>query len=259
MIHIFFRTTSNKRDNKDRPDWFSYERCWKNLLGTCMDNPITVIHDGEIEFEWFKEMPPANVDIMQIDSEKAIEPLIKEWEDKGETYVDQDAFGNSIEKRLEKPDREKAAGSLMYEIIFNKIKDVENKNELVYMIEDDYIHLEGWPAIFEDVFYHYKDLTYATLYDHPDKYTERYKGLQTPLIMSSYSHWRFVPSSCGTFGGRISAFLNDKEIHMNDLGDHNKFLKLAQRNRSIISPVPGFATHCINNFLAPYRDWSRIQ
>ena len=113
--------------------------------------------------------------------------------------------------------------------------------------------------IFEDVFYHYKDLTYATLYDHPDKYTERYKGLQTPLIMSSYSHWRFVPSSCGTFGGRISAFLNDKEIHMNDLGDHNKFLKLAQRNRSIISPVPGFATHCINGFLAPYRDWSRIQ
>ena len=109
MIHIFFRTTANKRDNKDRPDWFSYERCWKNLLGTCMDNPITVIHDGEIEFEWFKEMPPANVDIMQIDSEKSIEPLIKEWEDKGETYVDQDAFGNSIEKRLEKPDREKAA------------------------------------------------------------------------------------------------------------------------------------------------------
>ena len=40
---------------------------------------------------------------------------------------------------------------------------------------------------------------------------------------------------------------------------HNKFLKLAQRNRSIISPVPGFATHCINGFLAPYRDWSRIQ
>ena len=103
MIHIFFRTTSNKRDNKNRPDWFSYERCWKNLLGTCMDNPITVIHDGEIEFEWLKEMPPANVDILQIDSEKAIEPLIKEWEDKGETYVDQDAFGNSIEKRLEKP------------------------------------------------------------------------------------------------------------------------------------------------------------
>ena len=42
------------------------------------------------------------------------------------------------------------------------------------MIDDD-IHLEGWPAIFEDVFYRTKDLTHATLYDHPDKYTERYK------------------------------------------------------------------------------------
>ena len=31
-----------------------------------MDNPITVIHDGEIEFEWLKEMPPANVDIYKL-------------------------------------------------------------------------------------------------------------------------------------------------------------------------------------------------
>ena len=47
MIHIYFRTSAKKKATA-RPEWFSYDKCWFNLLETRMKNPITVIHDGII-------------------------------------------------------------------------------------------------------------------------------------------------------------------------------------------------------------------
>jgi hypothetical protein len=254
MINIFFRTTSNKKQS-NRPDWFSYEKCWNNILATRDGNPITVIHDGPIyDSWWYKKFE--DVELIEIDSEPKLKELIQIWEDKKETYVDRDENGNVFEKRTEKPDREKAAGYLMYEIIFNKVKP--GTEDLIYMVEDDYLHVNGWTRVLEDVFKLYKNLSYATLYDHPDKYTQRYAGLSTQIILSNYCHWRLIPSSCGTFGGKVSTFLEDKDIHQNNLGDHNKFIKLTEKKRSIVSPLPGLATHCVNPWLSRYNNWSVV-
>jgi len=254
MINIFYRTTSNRKQTP-RPPWFSYEKCWNNLLATRNDNPITVIHDGPVYDPWFYKIYEG-VEIIEIDSKTKHIELCKEWEVKGETYIDRDETGKEYEKRVEKPDREKAAGYLMYEIMFQKV--VQKDNDLIYMIEDDYLHINGWTKALEDIFSIYNTLSYATLYDHPDKYTQRYVGSVSPIIMSNYCHWRFVPSSCGTYGGTVKAFFEDKEIHQNNLGDHNKFIKLGEKNRGIVSPLPGLATHCINPWLSRFRDWSII-
>ena len=68
MIDIYFRTSSNKKATA-RPPWFSYEKCWNNLIQTRMNNPITVIHDGPVD-ESSKYEKYENVKVIEIDSEK---------------------------------------------------------------------------------------------------------------------------------------------------------------------------------------------
>ncbi len=254
MIDIYFRTSANKKATA-RPEWFSFDKCWYNLLETRMNNPITVIHDGHLE-DHSKYDSNENVKVIEIDSEKVLPKLLEEWENKGETYWDRNADGQTYEKRVEPPDREKAAGWLMYNEIYKNL-DL-NSNDLVYIVEDDYLHMGAWPMVLENLYECYPELTYSTLYDHPDKYTARYTNTKTPLILSNFTHWRFVPSTCGTFACRIKDFVEDKDIHMDNLGDHNKFIKLAEKKRSIASPVPGIATHCVEPWITPFRDWSNL-
>ena len=254
MIDIYFRTSANKKATA-RPEWFSFDKCWYNLLETRMNNPTTVIHDGHLE-DHSKYDSNENVKVIEIDSEKVLPRLLEEWEDKGETYWDRNADGQTYEKRVEPPDREKAAGWLMYNEIYKNL-DL-NSNDLVYIVEDDYLHMGAWPMVLENLYECYPELTYSTLYDHPDKYTARYTNTKTPLILSNFTHWRFVPSTCGTFACRIKDFVEDKDIHMDNLGDHNKFIKLAEKKRSIASPVPGIATHCVEPWITPFRDWSNL-
>lgn len=255
MIDIYFRTSSNKKPTT-RPTWFSYEKCWNNLIQTRMNNPITVIHDGPIDNP-SKYEEHENVKVIEIDSEKILPKLLEEWENNNETYWDRDLKGQTYKKRVEAPDREKAAGWLMYQQIYSNL-DTNKGNDLIYIIEDDYLHLGAWPMVLENLYECHPQITYSTLYDHPDKYTQRYTNTKTALIISNFSHWRFVPSTCGTFACRIKDFIEDKDIHMDNLGDHNKFIKLAEKKRSIASPIPGIATHCVEPWISPFRNWTEV-
>ena len=183
--------------------------------------------------------------------------LYKEWELGSDTYIDHDEQGREIHKRVEAPDREKASGYLMYELIRDNINDWDD-NDIIYLVEDDYMHMPGWTTVLQNVYDMYDSINYVSLYDHPDKYTPRYQGLQSQIIVSNYCHWRTVPSSCGTFAGRVKTFKEDLDIHMGSLGDHNKFTLLAERNRNIISAMPAFATHCVNPWTSTFRDWANV-
>lgn len=251
MIHIFFRTSNHKK-LEGRPEWFSFDRCWDNLVETKENCSLTVIHDGELD----KEYSEADV-VWQIDSSTILPVLTADWEANNDTYIDHDEMGRKYEKRVEAPDLEKASGYLMYDFIYTNIDHMKD-DDIIYIVEDDYLHLRGWPAVVENLYSIYQDLNYFTLYDHPDKYSQRYAGLSTTLLMSNYCHWRTVPSTCGTFGGRKKDWVEDKQIHHYDLGDHNKFLKLNQKKKHILSAVPGLATHCVNGWVAPFRDWANV-
>ena len=254
MIDIYYRTTSRRNEKGNRPEWFSFEKCWNNLLKTRGDNLITVIHDGPVEATYFKDLPK-NIKLQEIDSHTLLPTLISEWEEKKETYLDWDDSGTSYVKRMEKPDTEKAAGALMWDYIYNNL----DHSKLIYIIEDDYLHLPIWTQILEDIFSIYNDIHYVCLYDHPDKYSERYKGLQSQVLLSNYCHWRTVPSSCGTFAMKAQTLSEDFNIHRDNLGDYNKFIKLTEKNRNFISPIPGVATHCVIPFFSPFIDWEKVQ
>ena len=193
--------------------------------------------------------------LVRLNFSKRLESLLDDYENNDVTYTDRTESGEEIVKKEEPPDNEKAAGQLLYEII--KSDDLE-EDKLVYIIEDDYLHLNNWAEILINFYQMYPGFNYISLYDHPDKYSNRYKGLQTQLFSGTNTHWRTIPSTCGTWAAPAIALKEDYDIHHNRLGDHNKWMKLAERKRAILSSIPGRATHCMQNYLSPYIDWSKV-
>ena len=257
-VQVYFRTVERKNPSmQGRPEWFSYEKCWNNLLLTTHNYlvDINVIIDTKNDdfVQMFKSAFNQRVEI--IDSSKRLESLLEDYEKNDVTYTDRTESGEEIVKREEPPDNEKAAGQLLYEIINSD--DLE-EDKLVYIVEDDYLHLNNWAEILINFYQMYPGLHYVSLYDHPDKYSERYKGLQTHLYVGGVNHWKTVPSTCGTWAAPAIALKEDYDIHHDRLGDHNKWMKLAERKRAVLSCIPGRATHCMQNYLSPYVNWSKV-
>jgi hypothetical protein len=137
------------------------------------------------------------------------------------------------------------AGSLKLalEIALEECED----DELVYMVEDDYLHLPIAPKLLEEGI---KRAEYVTLYDHPDKYTRYYDGGETSkVIKTASSHWRYTASTCMTFGTKIKTLREDFPVWKEFIGgerpeDHKIFTKLWEDYRRRLTVcIPGVACH----------------
>lgn len=145
------------------------------------------------------------------------------------------------------------------------IKYVLNKNldddTVVYFLEDDYVHQNGWDKILLDGFN--LPVDYITLYDHGDKYQEMYKDFMTKVLHTNLSHWMPIPSTTQTFSTKIKTLKEDLKIHekystnCEPSQDHAKFMYLNQRGRRLISSIPGYSTHCHKDFLSPCINWEK--
>ena len=105
MIHILYRLTENlNRSNKNRPQWFSYEKSLNNLLTTITDrNDVTfhLLYDG--------------------------------------VYKDNDPRIHKVEQFLGGSDKK----SFFYAWDYAQKLKLED-NDLVYFCENDYLHTPGW-------------------------------------------------------------------------------------------------------------------
>lgn len=128
---------------------------------------------------------------------------------------------------------------------------------IVYLLEDDYLHREGWCTVLLEAFT-LPGVKYATLYDHKDKYMH-YPELSSKIFATKSSHWRTTPSTTNTYACRIETLRNEIEKHREfsigrDVTDDNgKFLKLG----NLVSSIPGWSTHC-DDYMSPTIDWERI-
>jgi hypothetical protein len=142
-----------------------------------------------------------------------------------------------------------------------KYKQSQNHSadDIIYFMEDDYVHRPNWDKIHLEGF----DLgaDYVTLYDHGDKYMEFYSEFRTKILHSKSSHWMATPSTTNTFAVKFSTLIKDFSVHhkysMNTEPtlDHQKFLELAQNGRVLISSIPGYSTHAQQDLLSPCIDW----
>lgn len=225
-LHIFYRhldTSKYFEIPKERPQWFNYEKCFVNLLDTIQKHNISlnVVYDGN-------------------DSDN----FIFKYKDKFNLYrIEQGSdFGSFVE-----------TWKLVKE---SHISD----DELIYFLENDYLHQKDWYEKVVDFFKKHDHLTYLSLYDHLDKYIfDDYINLQSQLMITQNHHWRTTPSTCGSFIITKKLFDLDYDIHTNIYTDHGKFLKLNQeRGRKVVTPIPGLSTHCSYDLLSPTIDWYKI-
>jgi hypothetical protein len=154
---------------------------------------------------------------------------------------------------------------------FNLALDMALKgkdDEIVYFVENDYLHKPGADKILEEGFSLGYD--YVALYDHPDKYINGANpfvvdgGEVTRLMLTNSCHWKLTNSTTMTFAAKVSTLKQDETIlreftsgtHPNDF---QMFLVLRnEKQKGLITPVPGYSTHGETAWLSPLTDWSKI-
>lgn len=129
-----------------------------------------------------------------------------------------------------------------------------NSDDIVYMVEDDYMHYPGSDILFEEGLQH---ADYVTLYDHPDKYSQFIHpnpeltdiGENTVVFLTKSSHWKYTNSTTGTFAFKKQTLIDDYDIWMDQVVnniwfyDYHGFIKLRSKNRKVASCIPGRSAH----------------
>lgn len=225
-IHIFYRHYNVTEREPHRPEWFSYEDCFLNLLRNTSHLPlINLIYDGkDINDNWIHHYSDQFEHIYQINAGSDMESFFQTCH-----------------------------------IIKNDPNIAED--DLIYFLENDYLHVDGWDEKIFKLFETYPlDGVYISAYDHADKYSHpMYENLVSKIVLTDNHHWRTTPSTCGSFVINKKTFDMDYDILSTMKGDHNKYIWLNQnRGRIVLSPIPGLSTHCMQNLLSPTIDWSKI-
>jgi len=238
LINIFYRHVHIKHDgrsrdpHKQRPVWFSHEKCFENLIKTIDNSPLkhhitlTIIYDGSIEeynndfISEYCKIPriyPVQVKIVEAGSN------VKSWR-------------VALEQAILAPIEE---------------------NSFLYFLENDYLHTMGWIEKTIELIGSNSKFDYLSLYDHKDKYIyPMYSELKSQLFVTTSHHWRTTPSTCGTFLVRRKTLIEDFEIWYSEIQDHFAFTELIEtRKRILLSPLPGLSTHCMAGYLSPVINW----
>lgn len=139
--------------------------------------------------------------------------------------------------------------------------------EVVYFVENDYLHLQGSPKILLEGFN--TGASYVALYDHPDKYINGANpyvedgGEATRVVLTKSTHWKITNSTTMTFAAKVGTLREDESILRNyTVGtyprDFDMFIALMNKGKALVTPIPGYSTHGETAWLTPLTDWSII-
>jgi hypothetical protein len=143
-----------------------------------------------------------------------------------------------------------------------------NEDEFIYFVEDDYFHRTNSKKVLLEGL---ERADYVSLYDHKDKYLNpspnpfvKNGGEVTKVILTKSTHWKYTNSTCMTFASNIKALKEDKDIFIKYCqnkripDDFDLFIELLKtKNRKLITPIPGYSTHGMNDLLSPLIDWEK--
>lgn len=231
-MKIIYRI-SDSGYNKVKPDYINNENCLKNFCNVFYDH----IYD------------------IHIIADNCSEPTI-----------------NMINKYIDPANIEKVSvghGAGTFNLALDKALKWED-DEIIYFVENDYLHKQGSPAILKEGF----DLgaSFVALYDHPDKYIDPKSGgnpyceggaEDTRVYLTDSCHWKITNSTTMTLASKVSTLKQTEEIlrkhtsgtHPNDF---HMFMELRENDHLLITPIPGYATHGETAWLSPLTDWSKI-
>jgi hypothetical protein len=182
---------------------------------------------------------------------------------KDETFVWLQTYGIDLKRTN---GGSSAAG---FRIVFEEALKLPD-DEIIYFVEDDYLHLENSRQILIEGL---ERAHYVTLYDHADKYIPAIIGgnpfieadgsEETRVFLTKNRHWKLTNSTTMTFA-TIVGTLREDEISWRRYTagtypqDYQCFLELRDKGRTLASPIPSLSTHCEPRWAAPLIDWTQI-
>jgi hypothetical protein len=155
-----------------------------------------------------------------------------------------------------------SAASFKY--VFERALFTVNADEIIYFVEDDYLHTLEAPQLIVEGLEHFH---FVTLYDHPDKYNGNPLvfdgGEVTRVVRGTTQHWKYTNSTTMTFATTLGTLrqaqkIIEKHIQGTYPTDFQMFLDLREAGFSLGSPLPGASTHIETAWLAPYKDWEYV-
>jgi len=150
---------------------------------------------------------------------------------------------------------------------FNLALDMALKwddDEIVYFVENDYLHLQNSPQILEEGFK--LGAPYVTLYLHPDKFISPTSGgnpevgddggYLTRIYRGETQLFGMFNSTTMTFAAKVKTLKEDEEIlrkwtNGTHPDDFRMFLELRDKGNALLCPLNTFSTHGETNWLAP--------
>jgi hypothetical protein len=207
MIRVLQRhcNFSSNSHLKKRPEWFDREKIFDNLVSTL---------DIRVEYLAFHDNGNG--------------PIEEHFLDKKDVNKVSMKGGNDATSFLN--------------LLNYVIKQDYQEEDIIYFLEDDYLHKNGWVDILVEGFTNI-DADYYTLYDHPDKYyLPMYETLQSKIIATPSVHWRTTPSTTNTYACKFKTLKKHFEVHVQycDLEekwtkDHQKFTHLWSIGSNLVS------------------------
>ena len=229
LRHCYYSKLQELPD-RTRPQWFNKIKVFENFKNTLNSNLVnyTIVYD-----EFY-----GSIDKTFLAQEKNIEVI--------KCGGESDSFLQTLD------------------IIQSKNFD---DDQIIYFLEDDYLHRPGWCDIMLEGFN--IGSHYVTLYDF-DFFIA--SGYLCEIFTTPSSHWRAVPATTNTFACRYKTLLEDLKIHQKYSSsnaikeedgfhfskDYDKFWELQEKKKYLISPMPGWSTHCDANHISPVIDWKKV-
>jgi hypothetical protein len=182
---------------------------------------------------------------------------------KDETFVWLQTYGIDLKRTN---GGSSAAG---FRIVFEEALKLPDE-EIIYFVEDDYLHLENSRQILIEGL---ERAHYVSLYDHIDKYIPATQGgnkfieddgcEETKVFLTKSRHWKVTNSTTMTFATYVKTLREDADTWRHYTQgtyphDFDCFITLRNRGRSLATPIPTLATHCEPMWAAPLIDWAQI-
>tara|TARA_Y100000593_G_scaffold82678_1_gene155463 strand:+ start:2652 stop:3377 length:726 start_codon:yes stop_codon:yes gene_type:complete len=238
-LKIYLRI-SEKKQNKNKPDYINNENCLNNFLrnfmglkdvDSCVDtnNELNIIADnvGDETYEWL--------------------------------------VNKKLNVERTSTDFKAGSGADSFRYVLNKALELDD-DTIVYFVEDDYLHLPNSRNVLMEGIKLGAD--YVTLYDHPDKFVDGINpyvsdgGEETKVFLTKSSHWKLTNSTTMTFASKASTLKKDKDVFdkwtIDFPNDFEMFIDLRKKGKSLISPIPGYSTHGESKFLSPLTNWEEV-
>jgi hypothetical protein len=132
-----------------------------------------------------------------------------------------------------------------------------NLSDIIYICEDDYLHVDYSIIAMKEVFnLGYKG--FYTPYDYPDRYSLD-KTRLCELHAGPYGHLRSVPSATLTIAARGETWLQyTYELLRAGVFADDSWTWKAFAQVGALAPVPGHATHLQEGCITPYVPWPLI-